>query len=167
MSNIRFRPATVDDARGINAVYNPFIRESTVTFETVEHTADQRKNWLVEREGDPRYPVIVAEDEDAQICGFSSASPFDQRAGYATSVKTSIFVDPGSHGKKIGRGLYATLFQALESTDLHRAYGLVAAPNPASAALHQQFGFVHISTLNQVGRKFGRFIDVMWFEKRL
>lgn len=166
MSAITVRTARLDDADGINAVYNPFIRDTITTFETVEHTTEERRRWLAEREGDARYPVVVAETEGS-ICGFASASPFDRRAAYGTSVKTSVFVDPARHGKGAGAALYGALFEALKDADLHRAYGLVAAPNPASAALHKRFGFAHVATLSEVGRKFGRFIDVMWFEKAL
>ena len=63
--------------------------------------------------------------------------------------------------------LYKALFEALAGTDLHRAYALIVSPNPASVALHRRFGFEQVSTLNEVGRKFGRFYDVMWFEKKL
>jgi len=167
MMGLAIRGATADDAEGINAVYNPFIRDTTITFETVEHTLGQRRTWLADRQGDLRYPVIVAENPAGAVCGFASASPFDPRAGYATSVKTSVFVDPACHGKGAGVALYEALFDAIKVANLHRAYGLVAAPNPASAALHRRFGFAHVATLNEVGRKFGRFIDVMWFEKHL
>lgn len=167
MSDALIRPARPEDAEAINAVYNPFIRDTTITFETVEHTMEQRRAWLAARMGDARYPVLVAEAPGGAICGFASASPFDERAGYATSVKTSVFVDPACHGKGVGSALYGALFEALEGAELHRAYGLVAAPNPASAALHKRFGFNQVVTLSEVGRKFGRYIDVMWFEKHL
>lgn len=166
MNGILVRAARLEDADGINAVYNPFIRDTIITFETVEHTSEQRRQWLAERAGDARYPVMVAEAAGA-VCGFASASPFDPRAAYSTSVKTSVFVDPAFHGKGAGAALYEALFEALKGADLHRAYGLVAAPNPASEALHRRFGFAHVATLSEVGRKFGRYIDVMWFEKRL
>ncbi len=167
MSGLTVRPARLDDADAINAVYNPFIRDTVITFETVEHTVDQRRAWLQARDGDARYPVLVAERPDGTICGFASANPFDPRAGYASSVKTSVFVEPACHGLGAGTALYNALFEALDGAELHRAYGLVAAPNPASAALHKRFGFAHVATLSEVGRKFGRFIDVIWFEKRL
>ncbi|WP_425409496.1 N-acetyltransferase family protein [Hyphococcus sp.] len=167
MTPITVRRGLIDDADGINGVYNPFIRDTAVTFETVELSLDDRRRWFEAREDDLRYPVVVAETGKGEICGFASASPFDQRAGYATSVKTSVFVDPVCHGKGAGAALYTALFKALENSGVHRAYGLIAAPNPSSAALHKRFGFRHVATLDEVGRKFGRFINVMWFEKAL
>lgn len=165
--DIEVRPACLDDADGINAVYNPYIRDTAVTFETVEHTTDHRAAWLRLHVENPRHPVFVAKSAAGAICGFVSASAFDPRGAYETSVKTSVFLTPDMAGRGIGGALYDALFQALERADVHRAYALVVAPNPASVALHVRSGFTKISTLSEVGRKFGRFHDVMWFEKRL
>lgn len=162
------RPATIGDAGAINEIYNPFILESAATFETEPWDEAQRASWIAARHRDGRYPVVTAWDDDTgQILGFASASPFDERTAYETSVKTSVFVNPASHGGGVGKRLYEALFRALEGEDVHRAYALIVAPNPASAALHTAFGFRHISTLDEVGRKFGRYYSVMWFEKRL
>lgn len=164
--DIIIRSARTPDAGGINAVYNPFIRESVATFEMDEYNEPDRRAWVEKHTGDARYPIVVAEDS-GEICGFASAAPFDPREGYKSSVKTSVFVRPERQGKRLGARLYEALFLGLSETDLHRAYALIVAPNPASVALHEAFGFVHVATLNEVGRKFGRFLDVMWFEKRL
>ena len=166
MNDAVVRPATIADAEGVNAVYNPFIRESAATFETVEHTPDDRRAWLARLAASPRCPVFVAEGEDGALWGFANAAPFDPRGAYETSVKTSVFVAPDCHGRGVARRLYEALFDALARADVHRAYALIVPPNPASAALHERFGFAHLATLNEVGRKFGRYHDVMWFEKR-
>lgn len=166
MKAFQVRLAAAGDAAGINAVYNPFIRDTSITFETVEHTIDDRLRWFAARAGNPRWPVFVAET-GGDVVGFASASAFDPRGAYETSVKTSVFLAPAAQRQGVGTQLYRALFAALAGADLHRAYALVTAPNPASAALHKSFGFVHVSTLSEVGRKFGRYQDVMWFEKRL
>ncbi|MHA7872417.1 MAG: GNAT family N-acetyltransferase [Hyphococcus sp.] len=165
MTAICVRPVRREDASGLNAIYNAFIRESPATFEMREHTLEQREAWITEHAGNPAHPVFAA-ISDGAVCGFASASPFDPREGYASSVKTSVFVSPAAAGKSVGKALYAALFDALERTAIHRAYALIVAPNPASAALHRAFGFAHVATLSEVGCKFGRYWDVMWFEKR-
>lgn len=165
MTEIDIRPATLDDADGINAVYNPFIVSSPATFETREHVTGERRSWIAEHQDSSRHPVIVAVLE-GEICGFASASAFDPRGAYETSVKTSVFLSPAAVGRGVGKKLYQVLFDRLESEDVHRAYALIVAPNQASVALHEAFGFAHISTLSEVGRKFDRYYDVMWFEKR-
>lgn len=166
MTALAVRRAVANDASAINAVYNPYIRDTVITFETVEHTLEQRGAWLAEKAGNPRYPVLVAES-GGRVVGFANAAPFDPRGAYETSVKVSVFVEQGRHRAGVGRALYAVLFDILPEADAHRAYALITAPNPASVALHERFGFRHVSTLSEVGRKFGRYCDVMWFEKRL
>lgn len=165
MTGLVVRPALAGDAAGINAVYNPFIRTSPITFETIEHTQAQRLTWIDAHARNPRHPAFVAE-ADGRVIGYANAAEFDPRAAYETSVKVSVFVDPARHRGGAGGALYAALFGALSRQDVHRAYALIVAPNPASVALHERFGFAYVSTLSEVGRKFGRYYDVMWFEKR-
>ncbi|MEE2692439.1 MAG: GNAT family N-acetyltransferase [Pseudomonadota bacterium] len=164
--NITVRAARSGDAAAINAIYNPFIRTSPATFEIVEHTEEQRRRWIETLAANPRHPAFVAE-HDGAVIGYANAAEFDPRAAYETSVKVSVFVDPARHRTGAGGALYAALFEALGRQDVHRAYALIVAPNPASVALHERFGFRQVSTLSEVGRKFGRYYDVMWFEKRL
>ncbi len=164
---MKIRLAAPGDEGGINAVYNPFILKSAATFETEPINNADRRAWLDRLRGDPRHPVFVAEEDGGGICGFANAAPFDSRPAYGTSVKTSVFVSPDCFAKGVGRGLYKALFEALAGAGLHRAYALIVAPNPASVALHKGFGFAHISTLDEVGSKFGRYHSVMWFEKPL
>ena len=160
------REARLADAAEMNRIYNPFILETAATFETAAITEGERRRWLEERFSNPRCPVVVA-DSVAGLAGFANASPFDPRAAYETSVKVSVFVAPDAQGQGVGAGLYASLFKVLAGADLHRAYAGIVAPNPASVALHQRFGFRHVATYDEVGRKFGRYYSVMWFEKRL
>jgi phosphinothricin acetyltransferase len=162
---IAVRRATLADTAGINAVYNPFILETPATFETAPIDEAARRRWLEVRAENPRWPVFVAEAAGSVI-GFANASPFDERAAYETSVKVSIFIAPAAQGKGAGRALYQTLFEALGRADVHRAYAGIVAPNPASVRLHERFGFSHVATYDEVGRKFGRYYSVMWFEKR-
>lgn len=163
--SVLVRRARSDDAAAVNAIYNPLIRDSAITFETVEHSQEDRRRWLANLACSPRHPVFVAEMGGA-VCGYANAAEFDPRGAYETSVKVSVFVAPDRQGQGVGRALYAKLFEALATADAHRAYALIVAPNPASVALHEAFGFSHVSTLNETGRKFGRYHDVLWFEKR-
>ena len=167
MSDIVVRRAEPSDADGVNDIYNPYIRESAATFETEPYTEAARRSWLEKLAEDDRYPVFVAVDTTGTFIGFANAAPFDPRPAYGTSVKVSVFVAPEAHGRGVGVSLYRALFDALDEVDIHRAYGLVVTPNPASEALHKRFGFVSVATLNAVGRKFGRFHDVKWYEKKL
>lgn len=149
----------------MNAVYNPFILETPATFETAPLDETARRRWLEARDVNPRWPVFVAA-EAGGVIGFANASAFDERAAYETSVKVSVFINPEAHGRGVGQRLYAALFEALGRADVHRAYAGIVAPNPASVRLHERFGFNHVATYDEVGRKFGRYYSVMWFEKR-
>ena len=74
---------------------------------------------------------------------------------------------PRRDGRGLGALLYGALLPALEDEDLHRAYGGVALPNPASVALHERFGFREAARYSEQGRKFGRYWDVVWLERPL
>ena len=80
-------------------------------------------------------------------------------------VETSVYCDPSATGGGLGTALYATLFSVLAGEDLHRAYAGVALPNDASESLHRRFGFREIGTYTEVGRKFGQWWDVRWYER--
>ncbi|NWG72478.1 MAG: N-acetyltransferase family protein [Parvularculaceae bacterium] len=161
---VSIEPVAPVHADGINAVYNPYVRESAATFETEEYDLKAREAWIAARTN-PRHPGFVAL-EAARVIGFANAAAFDPRGAYETSVKVSVFLAPDAKRRGIGRRLYAALFDSLGRADVHRAYALIVAPNPASVALHEAFGFARVSTLSEVGRKFGRYWDVMWFERR-
>lgn len=164
IGTVRIEPITLDHADGVNAVYNPYVRASVSTFETADFDREARRSWIAAR-ADPRHPCFVAV-ADGRVLGFANAAPFDPRGAYETSVKVSVFLAPEAQGRGLGRRLYGSLFGALGSADVHRAYALIVATNPPSVALHRAFGFEHVPTLSEVGRKFGRYWDVLWFEKR-
>jgi phosphinothricin acetyltransferase len=90
-----------------------------------------------------------------------------EKPGYAASVETTNHVSPDRHHRGLGTHLYAALFAALETEDVHRAYAAIVVPNPASIALHAKFGFKPVGLHREVGRKFGRYWDVQWFERPL
>jgi phosphinothricin acetyltransferase len=159
------RAAEPRDARALNDIYNHYVRSSHVTFDIEPASLDRRLDWLRERSGG-RHRVLVAQDA-RQVLGYASSGPHRARPGYATTVETSVYVDPARIGQGVGASLYGALFEALREEDLHRALAGIAFPNPASVALHQRFGFARIGQFTEQGRKFGRYWDVAWFERAL
>jgi phosphinothricin acetyltransferase len=159
------RPAHEDDLAAINDIYNHYVRTSHVTFDVTETTLESRTMWLEDhRSGAHR--IFVAE-RDGRVVGFASSGRHRPRPGYDTSVETSVYVAPDAVGAGVGTTLYEALFEALAGQDLHRALAGIGLPNPASIALHEAFGFRLVGVFTEQGRKFGRYWDVAWYERRL
>jgi len=99
--------------------------------------------------------------------GFAGGGQFRTRRAYDTTIETTIYCAPEATGRGIGTLLYRALFEALEGEDLRVAIAGTTLPNDASVALHERFGFASVGVMHDVGRKFGRYWDVAWYEKRL
>jgi phosphinothricin acetyltransferase len=111
---------------------------------------------------------MVATAKDSQrILGYATSSAFRPKAAYGTSVEVSVYLAPDAGGRGVGTLLYRALFAALATEDVHRTYAGIAQPNEASTRLHERFGFRYVGTYREVGRKFGRYWDVAWYEKEL
>ena len=165
---VQVRPGAEGDLKALTDLYNHYVRETAITFDTASFTPEERLPWLLSHPVDGPYRLMVATGAGSRrILGYATSSPFPPKPAYATSVETTVYVAPGAGRRGIGTLLYKTLFEALAGEDLHRAYAGVAQPNDASARLHERFGFRHVGTYREVGRKFGRWWDVAWYEKPL
>jgi len=159
------RSATATDAEAIAAIYNHYIRDSIVTFEeTAVPAADMARRMAeVSAAG---LPWLVAERSGA-IAGYARATPWRPRSAYRFSVESSIYLDPQHTGAGLGTHLYRELLAQLKSRSLHVAIGGVALPNAASVALHEKLGFRKVAHFGEVGFKFGRWIDVAYWQLAL
>ncbi|MFD5476229.1 GNAT family N-acetyltransferase [Streptomyces hawaiiensis] len=167
-TEVQVRPGVEADLDALTALYNHYARETAITFDTAIFTPRERRPWLLSHPEDGPYRLMVATEPDSQqILGYSTSSPFRMKPAYATSVETTVYVAPGAGRRGVGTLLYTALFEALSGEDLHRAYAGIALPNEASARLHERFGFRPVGTFLEVGRKFGRYWDVAWYEKEL
>ncbi|MFD7685761.1 GNAT family N-acetyltransferase [Streptomyces sp. NPDC059781] len=165
---VQVRPGTEGDLTALTDLYNHYVRETAITFDTAPFTPEERRPWLLSHPVDGPYRLMVATAAGSRrILGYATSSPFRPKPAYATSVETTVYVAPDSGRRGIGTLLYKALFEALADEDLHRAYAGVAQPNDASTRLHERFGFRHVGTYREVGRKFGRWWDVAWYEKPL
>ena len=162
---MRIRPADRPDLARLTEIYNHYVVHSHATFDMDPFTETTRSPWFEAFDGG-RYQCWVAET-DGSIAGYACSQPLKPKAAYQTSVEVSVYLDPDSQGRGLGRTLYEHLMPALAARDLHRAYALIAQPNEPSMALHAAFGFRPVSHLTEVGRKFGRYWDVIWLEKAL
>jgi phosphinothricin acetyltransferase len=154
------------DLPALTEIYNHYVRDSAVTFDTTEFSVEQRQEWFSHYAATGPHRLLVAVEGD-DVIGYATSSPFRTKPAYATSVETSVYLRPDATGRGLGMLLYRALFEALATEDVHRAYAGVALPNDASRALHERLGFREVGTFLEVGRKLGRYWDVCWFERSL
>jgi phosphinothricin acetyltransferase len=166
MSDVSIRHAQARDLPALLDIYNHYVVHTPITFDIEPRTLEQRKQWFEAFKTSGRYQCLVAARGERAI-GWACSGRFKDRAAYDTSVETSIYLAPDETGKGLGRKLYGALFEALKGEDLHRAFGGVTQPNEPSVGLHLAMGFAPVGTYKEVGRKFGRFWDVAWFERVL
>ncbi|MFI2434275.1 GNAT family N-acetyltransferase [Streptomyces sp. NPDC018693] len=167
-TEVQVRPGVEGDLAALTDIYNHYVRETPLTFDTAVFTPEERRPWLLSHPEDGPHRLMVATDTDSQeILGYATSGPFRGKPAYSTSVETTIYVAPDAGGRGLGTLLYKALFESLAGEDLHRAYAGIVQPNEASARLHERFGFRYVGTFREVGRKFGRYWDVAWYEKDL
>lgn len=154
------------DGDALTALYDHYIRETPITFDLEPWTSEQRKRWMETFGDGGPHQLFVAEDA-GRVVGYACTRRFRDKAAYDTTVETSLYLAPDATGRGIGRALYTALFDALAGVDVHRAIAGITLPNPASVAIHERFGFRIAGTMSAVGRKFGRYWDVRWYEKLL
>lgn len=165
---VQVRAGEEGDLPVLTDIYNHYVRETPVTFDTEPLTPEARRPWLLSHPKDGPHRLLVALGaESNRVLGYATSSPFRPKSAYSTSVEVSVYLAPDACGRGVGTLLYERLFDALGGEDVHRAYAGIAQPNEASVRLHALFGFRHIGTYGEVGRKFGRYWDVAWYEKPL
>ena len=155
------RSATAADAQAICSIYNHFILQSTVTFEETAITPDDMTARMAAGSG--RLPFLLAE-LDGAVAGYAYAAPWKTRSAYRHTVESSVYVAPGFAGMGLGSRLYQALLQDLRERDVHAVLAGIALPNSASVGLHEAFGFAKVGQMREVGRKFGQWLDVGYWQ---
>jgi phosphinothricin acetyltransferase len=168
--DVRLRLATADDAPAIAEIYNREVTESTATFDLVPRSLAEQQAWLAARSG--AYAAVVAEaDGDGGaaggVVGFGSLSPYRDRPAYSTSVEDSVYVHRDHHGQGVGRALLGELVRVATAHGFHAVFARIVEGHEASIALHQRLGFETVGVEREVGRKFGRWLDVVVMERLL
>jgi phosphinothricin acetyltransferase len=155
------RPVTTADAAGICAIYNHYVLETTITFEEAAVTPAEMEARI--RDTLESLPWLVWEDP-AGVRGFAYASKWKGRCAYQHSAEVTVYLDPQSTGRGLGSRLYEALLMDLGQRSFHAVIGGIALPNEASIALHQRLGFRKVAHFEQVGWKFGQWIDVGYWQ---
>lgn len=152
------------DAGRICEIYNHYVAKTIVTFEEQPVAAGEMRTRIAAVAG--KLPWLVLE-RDGRVAGYACAAPWKARTGYRFSVESSIYLAPEHVGRGLGRELYGALLQALPPLGVHCVIGGAALPNRGSVALHEGLGFSKVAHFHQVGRKFGRWIDVAYWQRFL
>ncbi|RUT26031.1 N-acetyltransferase [Asaia sp. W19] len=157
---IELRAATEADLPAILRITNEAIATSEAIWATSPRTLDERRQWMSERRA-AGFPVTVAVDGET-VLGFASYGPFRAYEGYAKTVEHSIYVSPDAQRRGIGRLLLDAMVSHAEKAGMHVLVGAITASNAASIALHRAAGFGESTPLPQMGRKFGRWLDLIF-----
>ena len=166
MDAARIRPAAAGDLPALTRIYNYYVRETPITFDTEPFTLETRRPWLEQYAATGPYRLLVAEGK-GEVLGYASSSRFRPKPAYETTVETTVYLDPEVRGRGLGARLYTALFRELEGEEVHTVLAGITVPNDASLALHRRFDFREVGTFREVGHKFGRAWDVEWWQKRL
>ena len=161
---MELRLATLDDAEPIRQIYNLEVTTSTATFDLVPRSLEDQRAWQAERSG--ARAVLVAA-LDGEVCGFGSLSPWRDRPAYATTVEDSVYVHRDHQGKGVGQALLTDLVATATAHGFHACMARIVGGHEASIALHRRGGFDVVGTEREVGRKFGKWLDVVLMERLL
>lgn len=142
-------------------IYAHYVATTAVSLETEAPDLDEMGRRVASS-----HAWLVALEED-QVLGYAYAAPHRPRAGYRFTAEVSVYLDPAHRGRGLGRALYAPLLADLADRGFHLALAGVTLPNPASARLHESFGFERVATFPEVGHKLGRWHDTGWWALRL
>lgn len=159
------RLAELDDAEAIRAIYNLEVAQSTVTFDLVPRSLEAQREWIVDHDG--AHPAIVAVADSGEVVGFGSLGPHRPRPAYATSVENSVYVRRDQQRRGVGRALLNELLRLGTAHGFHAVFARIVDGHRASIALHEACGFFTVGVEREVGRKFGRWLDVVVMERLL
>jgi L-amino acid N-acyltransferase YncA len=157
---MNIRQAIPDDAAGICRIYNHYVLNTTITFETAVVESTEMAERI--REKIARFDWIVGENEGTLI-GYACYGTFRTRAAYFRTVESTIILDKDYTGRGFGGTLYRCLIESARRRGFHEMIAVIALPNPESVNLHRKSGFVEAGVLKNVGYKFERFLDTgLW-----
>lgn len=168
---ILVRDARIDDASRLLEIYGHYVRNTAISFENTTPSLEEFKNRI--KEITLRYPYLVIE-EDGSVAGYAYAHLFVGREAYSYSAETTIYLDPDSRGKGLGRRLYGELEKRLKEMGIINLYACIGVTEKQDEYLtnnsrdfHSHIGYKTVGVFERCGRKFGRWYDMIWMEKTI
>ncbi len=162
---VKILPASVDDAEAISAIWNPVIAGTTVTFNNVEKSRTDVATMIKDRHTSGR-AFLVAHQGD-NLLGFATYGPFRSGSGYANTVEHTVILAEQAKGNGVGRALLTALESHAKANGIHSMIASVSAENTIAVAFHKTLGFEQVAYIPEAGRKFGRWLDVVFLQKIL
>jgi L-amino acid N-acyltransferase len=156
----------VRHSEAILAIFNEAIANSTALYDYKPRTSEMMRSWF-EAKAKGNYPVIGIEDESGELMGFTSYGTFRAFPAYKYTVEHSVYVDVRFRRRGIGRVLLEQIIESVRRQDYHVLVGGIDTTNHASIALHEKLGFSHCGTIRQAGFKFGRWLDLAFYQLTL
>jgi L-amino acid N-acyltransferase YncA len=161
---IQIRDVLTIDAAEIASIYNTYVVNSIITFETITvsdvdilqriQKVTQLYDWL----------VLI---ENGMLVGYAYYTSFRERKAYEHTVESTIYLKSGSSGKGMGSDLYTALLERIKNRGFREVMGVIALPNPESTRFHEKLGFKNMGVLKNVGFKFDTYLDVAFYQKTL
>jgi len=162
MTMVTIRQARADDLPVITEIYNEAILKTAATFDTAPKTLEEQEKWFSAH--DHKHPLLVAE-LGSQVVGWASLTEWSDRCSYSDTAELSFYVKEELQGKGIGRSLLKAIVLEAEKAGIHTIIARVTEGNEVSIRLHEDEGFQHIGVMKEVGRKFGKLLDVHLLQK--
>ena len=156
-------PCEEQHLEAIRGIYNHEILHTTALYEYEPRSIETMAAWWAAKRA-AALPVCGVEVEPGVLAGFATFGPFRPFAAYQHSVEHSVYVDRRFRGRGVGRTLLAAVIDEARARDLHMMVGVIDATNAASISLHSRFGFTRGGTLREAGFKFGRWLDVEFWQ---
>lgn len=156
------RAACSNDAVAIAEIYNHYVEKTVVTFEAQPVVVDDMASRIADCQSN-NLPWLVAE-EAGEVIGYCYAAKWKGRAAYRHSVEASVYIETSVVSRGWGTRLYEQLLKELELLGVHAVICGITLPNEASVALHEKLGMEKVAHFKEVGRKFGAWIDVGYWQ---
>ena len=153
-------------AEAILAIFNEAIINSTALYDYKPRTIEMMAAWF-DAKSKGKYPVIGIESGSGELMGFGSYGTFRAWPAYKYSVEHSVYVDARFRGQGVGKRVLQEVIAAAQGQGYHILVGGIDATNSVSIHLHEGLGFSHCGTIRQAGFKFGRWLDLSFYQLTL
>lgn len=166
MESLVIRPAISSDLARLTEIYNYYIANTNIAFDTTPMSVQEYKPWFDKYSETGPYRLFVAE-LNGEVIGSAGSRLYRDHPAFVETVEFGIYLTDKARGKGVGKKLYSALFEALKGEKVHLVVAGVALPNPASVALHKSMGFSEVGVFDEYAQKHGKYISSIWFQKRV